>query len=84
MYNIKNITSIYFLFTVWKKKFQEKKKIKNILKEKKIKGEKLVAGVLGAAMLCTIYGVVIENTLFENSDGANIFRAFNPTQTFLH
>jgi len=84
LYNIKNITSIYFLFTVWKKKFQEKKKIKNILKEKKIKGNKLVVGVLGAAMLCTIHGAVIENTLFENSDGANIFRAFNPTQTFLH
>jgi len=39
---------------------------------------------LGAALLCTIYGAVIENTLFENSDGANTFRAFNPTQTFLH
>jgi lipid II:glycine glycyltransferase (peptidoglycan interpeptide bridge formation enzyme) len=67
------------------KNFKRKKnKIENILKEKKIKGEKLVAGVLGAALLCTIYGAVIENTLFENSDGANTFRAFNPTQTFLH
>ncbi|XBH84897.1 hypothetical protein VPH35_072957 [Triticum aestivum] len=39
-----------------------------------------VAGVLGASLLCAIHGVTVENTLFEDSDGANTFRAFNPTQ----
>ncbi|QHO60136.1 Photosystem II CP43 reaction center protein [Arachis hypogaea] len=39
-----------------------------------------VAGVLGAALLCAIHGVTVENTLFEDGDGANTFRAFNPTQ----
>jgi photosystem II P680 reaction center D2 protein len=39
-----------------------------------------VAGVLGAALLCAIHGATIENTLFEDGDGANTFRAFNPTQ----
>jgi photosystem II P680 reaction center D2 protein len=38
-----------------------------------------VAGVLGAALLCAIHGATVENTLFED-DGANTFRAFNPTQ----
>jgi photosystem II P680 reaction center D2 protein len=38
-----------------------------------------VAGVLGAA-LCAIHGATVENTLFEDGDGANTFRAFNPTQ----
>jgi photosystem II P680 reaction center D2 protein len=32
-----------------------------------------VAGVLGAALLCAIHGAV-ENTLFEDGDGANTFR----------
>jgi len=44
----------------------------------------LVVDVLGAALLCAIHGTTIENTLFEDGDGANIFRAFNPTQGFLH
>jgi len=35
-------------------------------------------------MRCAIYGAIIENTLFEDGDAANIFRAFNPTQVFLH
>ena len=35
-------------------------------------------------MLRAIYGATIENTLFEDGDGANTFRAFNPTQVFLH
>ncbi|XP_052880959.1 photosystem II D2 protein-like [Gossypium arboreum] len=39
-----------------------------------------VVGVLGAALLCAIHGATVENTLFEYGDGANTFRAFNPTQ----
>ncbi|KAG6513966.1 hypothetical protein ZIOFF_024303 [Zingiber officinale] len=39
-----------------------------------------VAGVLGDALLCAIHGATIENTLFEDGDGANTFRSFNPTQ----
>jgi photosystem II P680 reaction center D2 protein len=41
----------------------------------------MVAGVLGAALLCAIHGATVENTLFEDGDGANTFRAFNPTQS---
>jgi photosystem II P680 reaction center D2 protein len=40
-----------------------------------------VAGVLGAALLCAIHGATVENTLFEDGDGGNTFRAFNPTQS---
>ncbi|GJR04543.1 photosystem II CP43 reaction center protein-like protein [Tanacetum coccineum] len=36
--------------------------------------------ILGAALLCAIHGATVENTLFEDGDGANTFRAFNPTQ----
>jgi hypothetical protein len=36
---------------------------------------------MNAALLCIIDGSIVENTLFE--DGANTFRTFNPTQTFL-
>ncbi|KAH0651767.1 hypothetical protein KY284_031679 [Solanum tuberosum] len=39
-----------------------------------------VVGVLGTASLCAIHGATIENTLFEDGDGANTFRDFNPTQ----
>ncbi|KAL7598925.1 hypothetical protein Lser_V15G23214 [Lactuca serriola] len=39
-----------------------------------------VAGVLGTALLCAIHGATVENTLFEDGDWANTFRAFNPTQ----
>ncbi|KAF6149234.1 hypothetical protein GIB67_026090 [Kingdonia uniflora] len=39
-----------------------------------------VVGVLGAALLCTIHGTTIENTLFEDGDGVNTFRDFNPSQ----
>nr|YP_009555708.1 photosystem II subunit D2 [Selaginella kraussiana]AZU95825.1 photosystem II subunit D2 [Selaginella kraussiana] len=39
-----------------------------------------VAGVSGAALPCAIHGATVENTLFEDGDGANTFRAFNPTQ----
>eukprot|EP01018_Ginkgo_biloba_P040778 Gb_06825 [translate_table: standard] len=40
-----------------------------------------VAGVLGATLLCAIHGATVENTLFEDGDGANTFHAFNPTQS---
>jgi len=40
-----------------------------------------VAGVLGAALLCAIHGATVENTLFEDGDSSNTFRAFNPTQS---
>ncbi|KAM3682382.1 hypothetical protein ACB098_12G069700, partial [Castanea mollissima] len=39
-----------------------------------------VVGVLGVALLCAIHGAIVENTLFEDDDGANTFRDFNPTQ----
>ncbi|KAK3416117.1 hypothetical protein EUGRSUZ_H01947 [Eucalyptus grandis] len=39
-----------------------------------------VAGVLGATLLCAIHGATVESTLSEDGDGANTFRAFNPTQ----
>jgi hypothetical protein len=45
---------------------------------------KLVACVLDVALLYVINGATIENTLFEDDDGANRFRAFNPTQTLLY
>eukprot|EP01033_Poteriospumella_lacustris_P023623 gene23623-gene14620 len=40
-----------------------------------------VAGVLGAALLCAIHGATVENTLYEDGDAANTFRAFTPTQS---
>jgi hypothetical protein len=39
---------------------------------------------LDVALLCTIHGATVENTLFEDGDDANTFRVFNPTQAFLH
>ncbi|MCD9641062.1 hypothetical protein HAX54_026884 [Datura stramonium] len=39
-----------------------------------------VAGVLGAALLCAIHSATVENTLFEDGDGANTFRTFSLTQ----
>ncbi|KAL2933876.1 Photosystem II D2 protein [Bienertia sinuspersici] len=39
-----------------------------------------VTGVLGTALLCAIHGATVENTLFEDGDRADTFRAFNPTQ----
>ncbi|KAJ0514057.1 putative photosystem II [Helianthus annuus] len=39
-----------------------------------------VADVLGTALLCVIHGATVENTLFEDGDGVNTFRAFNLTQ----
>ncbi|TAE50065.1 MAG: photosystem II D2 protein (photosystem q(a) protein), partial [Oscillatoriales cyanobacterium] len=40
-----------------------------------------VAGILGGALLCAIHGATVENTLFEDGEGANTFPAFNPTQS---
>lgn len=31
--------------------------------------------------LCAIHGATVENTLFEDGDSYNTFRAFNPTQS---
>jgi hypothetical protein len=53
-------------------------------RKKKLKGKKLVASVLDASMLCFIHDATVENTLFEDGDGANTFRVFNPSQAFLH
>jgi hypothetical protein len=44
-------------------------------------GVRRLPGVLGAALLCAIHGATVENTIFEDGDGANTFRAFNPTQS---
>jgi len=63
---------------------EKKKKIKNILKGQKLKEKKLVADVLGVTLSCAIYGATVENTLFEDGDGANTVHAFNPSQVFLH
>jgi hypothetical protein len=42
---------------------RKKNKIKNILRGKKLKGKKLVAGVLGTTLLCTIHGATVEKKL---------------------
>jgi hypothetical protein len=39
-----------------------------------------VAGILGGALLCAIHGATVENTLYEDSDQSNTFKAFEPTQ----
>ena len=39
-----------------------------------------VAGILGGALLCAIHGATVENTLFEDGEQANTFKAFEPTQ----
>jgi photosystem II P680 reaction center D2 protein len=39
---------------------------------------------LDVVLLCAIHGAIEENNLFEDGDGANTFRAFNPNQDFLH
>ena len=39
---------------------------------------------MGAILLRTIHGATVENTLFEDGDDANTFRAFNTNQAFLH
>jgi photosystem II P680 reaction center D2 protein len=40
-----------------------------------------VAGILGGALLCAIHGATVENTLFEDCDAYNTFRAFKKTQS---
>ena len=37
-----------------------------------------VAGILGGALLCAIHGATVENTLFEDGDGANTSRRLSP------
>jgi hypothetical protein len=32
-------------------------------------------------LICAIHGATVENTLFEDGDSSNTFRAFNPTQS---
>ena len=54
------------------------------MKVEKNQREKLIADVLSATLLCVIHGATLENILFEDGDGINIFCAFNPTQVFLH
>ena len=39
-----------------------------------------VAGILGGALLSAIHGVTVENTLYEDGDGANTFKGFDSTQ----
>ena len=39
-----------------------------------------VAGILGGALLSAIHGVTVENTLYEDGDAANTFKAFDSTQ----
>jgi hypothetical protein len=72
------------LIRKFKPTWNEKNYHRNILNGKKLKGKKLVVGVLGAALQCVIDGATVENTLFEDDSAANTFRAFNPTQIFLH
>jgi len=55
-----------------KKLKRKKNKIKKILKWIKLKGKKLVAGVLDAAMLCAIHVTTIENTLCKEGDGTKL------------
>ncbi len=35
--------------------------------------------MVGVALLCVIHSATVQNTLFEDGDGANTFHAFNPT-----
>lgn len=37
--------------------------------------------ILVFTFLCAIHGATVENTLFEDGDSSNTFRAFNPTQS---
>jgi photosystem II P680 reaction center D2 protein len=39
-----------------------------------------VANVWGVALLCAIHDATVENTLYQDGNGANTFCAFNPTQ----
>jgi photosystem II P680 reaction center D2 protein len=39
---------------------------------------------LGVALLYVIHGTTLENTLYEDDNGANTFHTLNPTQAFLN
>ena len=39
-----------------------------------------VAGILGGALLSAIHGVTVENTLYEDGEGANTFKGFTSDQ----
>ena len=39
-----------------------------------------VAGILGGALLSAIHGVTVENTLYEDGEMSNTFKAFDGTQ----
>ena len=39
-----------------------------------------VAGILGGALLSAIHGVTVENTLYQDGEQANTFKAFDSTQ----
>jgi len=39
-----------------------------------------MAGILGGALLSAIHGVTVENTLYEDGEQANTFKAFDTTQ----
>ena len=39
-----------------------------------------VAGILGGALLSAIHGATVENTLYEDGEQANTFKAFDSTQ----
>ena len=41
---------------------------------------KFLKKIIYLTFLCAIHGATVENTLFEDGDGSNTFRAFNPTQ----
>jgi hypothetical protein len=42
-----------------KNNWRKKNKIENILNGKKLKGKKIVIGVLDVALLCPIHGVIL-------------------------
>ena len=39
-----------------------------------------VAGILGGALLCAIHGATVENTLYEDGEQSNTFKAFEASQ----
>ena len=39
-----------------------------------------VAGILGGALLSAIHGVTVENTLYQDGEQANTFKAFDSTR----
>ena len=76
MYNIKNVSSMYFLFTIWKKKLNKRNEKK--LKRKKIKGKEISFRCMERYSAMRYSWCYCRNILFED-DGANIFCACYPT-----